>query len=212
MTHEEFLATIRDTVAGPLDSALGDALRAVKLVYGVGKLGTRGTTVFDAWVNGHPGAVDVVEIAAIAEESPLQLAGTVVHELAHVLAGHPAGHGPGWKDMARFLGLSRPQAAGQSYQDSDLDTHILAVVTTARLDDGKPKFVGAVTSGVRMSTPPGPRPCTAGIGTRGGTSRGPGSGRLRKWVCGCRTPVARVAADDWDVTCNRCRQVFVRIP
>jgi hypothetical protein len=44
----------------------------------------RGVTVFDAWENG-VGRVDIVEIAATG-----QVAGTVIHELGHVLAGRGA--------------------------------------------------------------------------------------------------------------------------
>jgi hypothetical protein len=45
--------------------------------------------------------VDVIEIAATAQESWVQLAGTVVHELGHVLAGWNAGHGKDWKAAAQ---------------------------------------------------------------------------------------------------------------
>lgn len=56
------------------------------------------------------------------------------------------------------------------------------------------------------------RPCPLGIGTRGGKSRGAGSGsRLRLWVCGCDEPVkVRVASDDFRATCERCASSFTR--
>jgi hypothetical protein len=52
-------------------------------------------------------------------------------------------------------------------------------------------------------------PCTAGTGTRGGTSRGPGSGsRMRKYVSGCGQ-IVRAATDDLHATCDCCQTPFV---
>lgn len=35
-----------------------------------------------------------------------QVRDTILHEIAHVLAGHEAGHGPAWKAQARALGIA----------------------------------------------------------------------------------------------------------
>jgi hypothetical protein len=54
-----------------------------------------------------------------------------------------------------------------------------------------------------------PKPCGAGIGTRGGKSRGIGSGsRLRKYVCDCGQ-IIRAACDDLDATHNECKSAFI---
>jgi hypothetical protein len=52
-------------------------------------------------------------------------------------------------------------------------------------------------------------PCTAGVGTRGGKSRGAGSGsRMRKYVCG-HGQIIRAATDDLHATCDVCGTPFV---
>jgi DNA-binding transcriptional regulator YiaG len=54
-------------------------------------------------------------------------------------------------------------------------------------------------------------PCTAGTGTRGGKSRGIGSGsRMRKYVAGCGQ-IVRAATDDLNATCNCCNTGFVLV-
>jgi hypothetical protein len=57
-----------------------------------------------------------------------------------------------------------------------------------------------------------PGPCRQGIGTRGGCSRGIGSGsRLRLWICNCNPPVrVRVARDAFRAVCQDCRCAFKR--
>ena len=52
--------------------------------------GLRGVTIYSRWANGHgPHDPDpFVEICAAGEESIVQLAGTTIHELAHVVLGH----------------------------------------------------------------------------------------------------------------------------
>ena len=68
------------------------ACRDVAVVYGAGDGRYRGVCHYSAWANG-VGPVEVVEIAAAGEESLVQVAGTTLHELAHVLAGWGGGHG-----------------------------------------------------------------------------------------------------------------------
>ena len=141
-----------------------------KLLYGVGDGTYRGVTVFDAWENG-VGRVDVVEVAATGQESWIQLAGTVIHELGHVLAGMAAGHSNQWKDAAVALGFrKRPAAAGQVYHLAMIDPAILHAVhdLARRIGDGRPEF----RTHAIPTLPTVPRPCSAGIGTKGGRSRG----------------------------------------
>jgi len=67
-----------------------------------------------------------------------------------------------------------------------------------------PSWLRSAPSGVV----PAPKPCPAGVGVKGGTSRGKGLGsRLRLWVCGCEKPVqVRVASDDFRAPLRRLRR------
>ncbi len=209
-THEAFVHAVRDAVVNRLgDSETRKRLLSAKLVYGGGPAGVRGLCYFGAWENGS--THDFVEITANGEESHVQLAGTTVHELAHSLAGHAAGHGPAWKAAAAVLGLKVAQAAGQSYSPDHFDVDVWPVIEALpHPSDGKPRFAQAAG---QPTLPRAPRPCPLGVGTRGGRSRGAGSGsRMRLWLCGCPegTPgrKVRVASDAWDATCNRCGTTY----
>lgn len=215
-SHEAFLQATRATIveaAQARETITEDEafkLAHTKLVYGIGNGSYRGVCHYDAWENG-VGRVDVIEVAATAEESWIQLAGTTAHELGHVLAGFGAGHGKEWKAAVERLGLRRPVAAGQQYRLAQLDPTVRErVYTTAQtMDDGRPEFK---TFGLGVGLLMVPRPCSAGIGTRGGSSRGKGSGsRMRLWECECDKPVkVRVASDDFQATCDRCGESFSR--
>jgi hypothetical protein len=227
-THEQYIQAVRDAIVtgavarGTITTEQADQLNACKLVYGVGQNGVRGTTWFRAWQNGH-GPADVVEVAAMTQESYVQLAGTTLHELAHVLAGATAGHNVAWKDTAVALGMvKRPAAAGQVYHLAMLAPWLREQVyrLAARIGDGTPGFLALLAGGGGapiLGTSPivirAPRPCSAGTGVRGGTSSGRGSGsRLRLWLCECDpNPVkVRVASDDFQATCQRCDSPFKR--
>ena len=132
---------------------------------------------------------DVIEISAFSEESVEQLWETLAHELAHVLAGCGAGHGPEWKAVAKRLGLRRPTASGPAGIE-DLEPELMKVLRQIPVpQDGKP--VTRSASVIRTGTTSGASPCPLGIGTQGGTSRGPGSGsRLRLYMCECNEPQA----------------------
>lgn len=214
-THEQFIHTTRDAVvqralATGIDAEDVERLSHAKLVYGIGNGSYRGICHYEAWENGI-GKVAVVEVAATAEESWIQLAGTTVHELGHVLAGWDAGHGANWKAAVERLGLRCPKAAGQVYQLSQLDPALRTQVyaNAQAVSDGSPAFR---TSGLGIGRLVLPRPCSAGTGTRGGKSRGKGSGsRMRLYECQCDKPVkVRVASDDFQATCDRCGEKFER--
>lgn len=170
----------------PLTDEERTKLEHTKLMYGVGRPGVRGVTIYHCWSNGAgpDKPVDVVEIGAVSEESHIQLCGTVVHELAHVLAGYDAGHGKAWKDTANRLGLRLAKAAGHLYQPAYLAPAMRERLAMLRADDGRPLFGGVRPTGRGGLQVVVPRPCGAGIGTHGGTSRGVGSGsRMHKAAC-----------------------------
>jgi len=216
-THERFLQAARDAViahavaAGTITDEQASELQHAKLLYGIGDGSYRGICHYEAWENG-VGKVAVIEVAASAQESFVQLAGTTLHELAHVLAGWGAGHGAAWKESAVALGFTiKPAAAGQVYNLSmfapDLRFRIYSLA--AEIGDGHPAFKTFGWGALGISAI---KPCSAGYGTRGGTSRGKGSGsRQRLWECKCERPVkVRTASDDFKAHCDRCGAAFER--
>jgi len=215
VTHEAFIHAVRAIVLPRVaDDAKRTRLADAKLVYGAGHgTGARGVTFYGAWANGTPGH-DFLEVCAAGEETTVQIAGTTIHELAHCLAGHAAGHGADWKGACRVLGLVHAEAAGQSYAPVHFAPDVWAAVDALTVpDDGRPTFARRGAGAGVMGRPVAPRPCPLGVGTRGGRSRGTGSGsRLRLWVCACPTAVrVRVASETFDATCNRCGSAFKRV-
>lgn len=211
LTRETFVARTREIVLAHVeDTPELERVRTAKMVYGVGQPGVRGVTIYGAWKQGCGAPVDMIEIAAMGEESPVQLAGTTIHELAHALAGYGAGHGPEWKAACGTLGLRCAKAAGHRYNLASFHPAIRSKLAELfALADGSPNFGKLFTNGA----PPKPRPCGAGIGTRGGKSRGKGSGsRMRLYECGCTPkPIKiRCASDTLNATCNACGEPFVQ--
>lgn len=215
MQHEDFIQGVRGLVLKrDIGLELRDKLATCKLTYGVGEPGLRGVTCYRAWSKVDTSPVDLIGISANGEESIVQLAGTTVHELAHVAAGTGAGHGISWKDSCKLLGLIECKAAGQDYLPEHFDTQLWSdIVQLGEPTDGNPlrskvgglPFVGVPTGKYK--------PCPLGIGTRGGQSRGPGSGsRMRLYHCQCQPVVkVRVASDTFDATCNVCQLQFQRV-
>lgn len=209
VTHEAYIHLVRDAIVEGGDLTVGERQRIAraKLTYGAGDGSYRGVCHFAKWTTDAAG--DLLEIAALSEEGPIQLAGTTTHELAHVIAGNTAGHGAEWKAACQRLGLFNALAAGMQYKEDDLADHVRKVATAYQFSDGTPNGHGASLFPFLTR---GPRPCPLGIGTRGGTSRGPGSGsRLRLYLCDCipdkatgRTNKVRVASDVWHATCKAC--------
>lgn len=200
-THETFVQAVRAAVVSRVNSETERArLLGAKLVYGAAR-SVRGRCFPGAWKNGE--THDFLEISACNEESFVQLAGTTIHELGHSLAGAGAGHGRAWKKACAVLGLRAAEASGQAYAPDHFEASVWAAIERLpHPSDGRPQFQA-------FSRAPRTRPCPLGIGTRGGTSRGIGSGsRMRLYVCGCPEGTigrkVRVASDVWDATCNTC--------
>jgi hypothetical protein len=218
-TVETFLAMARDAILDTADLKPEEIakLASCKVTYGMGDGSYRGITAYGAWktteqLSDELSTTDFIEIAATAQESWVQLAGTLLHELGHSLSGMGTGHGTEWKDACVRLGfVKRPAAAGQRYWLSlfrpELRQALYEIARTLR--DGSPNFW---TRGLAGGNTGSVRPCRAGQGTRGGTSRGKGSGsRLRLWECECERPVkVRVASDDFQAHCDVCGQAFTR--
>lgn len=213
-THEQYVERVAAAAIARLTKEEQAKLADLKLVYGAGQAGLRGVTYFNRWDRDGKLA-PFVEVCAFGQESPTQLAGTTIHELGHALAGWDAGHGKAWKEACCRLGLRTAKAAGMVYRMAAFSTdirHTLAALP--KPTDGTPKpldgiGLGWTKTGAAMAMP---KPCNAGIGTRGGKSRGVGSGsRLRLWECEC-VPVFKVrAARDIDATCNCCNALFHRV-
>ena len=171
-THEQFIHTVREIAVQRLNEADRAAALDAKLVYGAGSKHTRGVTYFGCWKNGHDHAF--AEICAFGEDSPIQVAGTTLHEIGHVLAGLGQGHGDGWREACNKLGLQFVRAAGTKYSLAcfapDIRAAIAALPTPT---DGRPQpFGGFGPNGMPLQLKL--RPCSAGIGTKGGKSRGTG--------------------------------------
>ncbi len=218
MKHEDYIREVREIVCRAVsDAAIRERLLACKLVYGIGDGTYRGVCYYGAWKNGHPHAAELVEIAATGEESPVQLAGTTLHELGHVLAGRGQGHGRTWAQSCQQIGLRCVKAAGTRYSFANFAPSIrTSIYKLSTLSDGSPIF-GQSARGFVGLPPMRVRPCPLGQGTRGGTSRGKGSGsRMRKFTCGCVNPATgkaipvRRASDTFNATCHDCGQVFTR--
>lgn len=221
VTHESFIQNVRGAaiqfyLSEPHKSDEFTAglrkLESAKLVYGRGMHGLRGITAYNAWKPGQnthgtdEQGHDFIEVCALGEESWVQLAGTTLHELAHVLAGWGAAHGKEWKAACAKLGLRRVHAAGTQYMLANFDPAMRqALALMAKPCDGMPSNAAGYIKHTKTGSA---RVCTAGIGTKGGKSRGVGSGsRLRKYVCP-HGQIVRASTDELDATCGVCGGKF----
>lgn len=216
ITHESFIARVAELAISRLEKPEDrEALRAIKLTYGAGPDGVRGITYYKRWGKGTDEAVPFVGINAMCQENPIQLAGTTIHELGHVLAGWDAGHDKPWHGACEALGLRRIKAAGTIYTRAMFDPWLRDAI--ARLDvptDGQPVCtLGNVGGGAGYAGQPLPfrlKPCGAGKGTKGGTSYS--ATRMLKYVCegqGHKPSIVRASAGaDFNATCNHCQTLF----
>ena len=208
-THETFINQVRELVIGfQNDEQLIEKLEHVKLCYGGTAHNVRGTTIYDQWDNSK-GKVEMVVLNPRCESSWSQLAGTTVHELGHVMAGHGCGHNAEWKASCVLLGLQNVKASGQEYNSEDFNPAFwLKLLMIPKPTDGKPLNGANGGSGGGL-----PVPCSHGIGSRGGKSRGKNSGsRMKKYTCECEKPViVRHAGNRFNATCNECSALFIKI-
>ena len=60
-----------------------------------------------------------IELSAVLmpHETAEAIRGTILHEIAHALAGPEAGHGPLWRAVARTLGVPDPRARREHTSD-----------------------------------------------------------------------------------------------
>lgn len=211
-THEQFVHSVAALAIARLNADETLKAQAVKLVYGSGPSGTRGVTFYSRWKKaGQTDAVPFVEVSAFGQESWVQVAGTTIHELGHVLAGWSAAHGKDWKAACERLGLRRIKAAGTRYCLAMFAPDLRnAIAMLPRPSDGEPVSPVAGMVGAGPLGPVTVKGCNVGIGTRGGKSRGKGSGsRLRLWECECDPPVkARVSSDRFRAHCDCCSGAF----
>ena len=205
-THENFIDAIHAAAMARVNEQERMILSCIKLVYGAGETGLRGVTYYHRWAGKDRAPAPFVEVCAFGQSSLVQIAGTTLHELAHVLAGWGAGHGPDWKAACERLGLRCAKASGTRYSWANLAPGLRELVYGLPApDEGAPvAMLGGGAAGAAV------KPCTAGFGTRGGKSRGPGSGsRMRLFVCECEPPVkVRAARDNLAARCLCCDQNF----
>lgn len=205
LTHEQFIHAVIELGMNRLPPDERAKCNA-RITYGAGQPGTRGVTYYGRWLTQDGQQIPFVEICSFSEESPVQLAGTTLHEMGHVLAGFGAGHSKDWKVACAKLGLVGIQAAGTEYTlecfTDDIRAYIVELI--GRLELAKP------SNGLQGFPHAKPRPCPMGIGTRGGKSRGVGSGsRLRKFVCECDPPlIIRASRDEAHCTCSICNAEY----
>lgn len=227
-THEDYIRDVAIWVTSHADINPTEQaeLAGVKLVYGSGPTGTRGVTFYGRWKanDGEGNARPFVEVSAFGQESIVQLTGTTIHELGHVLAGWNAGHGKLWHEACARLGLIDIQAAGTDYSWENFQPWVRDYCQSiAPPDEGSPTRSvtgsagiggGIAGTGVAIFKGMAFKGCQAGIGTRGGKSRGIGSGsRLRLFECECHKPVkVRLACDEFDAVHNPCAKPFHRVP
>jgi len=210
LTHDQFIGAIAEIALAQLDCGVEKStLSNIKLTYGAGPNGVRGVTYYNQWTKGET-EMPFVEISAFNQESVVQVAGTVLHELGHVLAGFKAGHGKEWHNACDRIGLRRIKAAGTNYGWANFKPAIREAITKLGAPvDGQPRNLATQFVGRTFK----PRGCQAGIGTRGGKSRGTGSGsRLRLYECACEPKPfkVRIASDHFDATCNCCKTDFLK--
>lgn len=245
ITHEAFIQRVYALALKRPQLTKEDhkALSRVRLTYGAaGDAGLRGVTWHDKWDHGcdahgkrckgrKPQIGALICVHGSGQQSVCQLIGTTLHELAHAMAGPGAGHMGEWRAACARVGL--PAAVnGTEYTWDSFDPEFVPTLKAIPVpNDGMPRSVAAVIAGLRkkggeglppaLRTGPLPaepkvKPCGAGFGVRGGTSRGKGSGsRMLKYTCdhkgdkcGDAPKVLRCASTSLKATCATCGEAW----
>ncbi|MCB7128156.1 MAG: hypothetical protein J3T61_01295 [Candidatus Brocadiales bacterium] len=186
MTHEEYLQAVRDAVIQYAPEH-APVLENTKLVYGDGTPKRRGRCIKATWKLGealHP----FVEISAHAEESLIQIRGTIIHELGHAIC-EKTGHNKAWRRCCTELGLTIVKKGGQDYHQDHFNPALLLLLEKIPdPTDGNPDFSAF------------------------GGQKKPGS-RLVLFECACNPPVkVRIAAAEHIpvIQCMECNFLFKR--
>lgn len=250
-THESYLDAIRRAAIKwaatktkdhaptitPEESAL---LSSIKIAYGNSPSGVLGQCHLAKWSGPKGATFPLVTVSAIYQESPVQLAITILHELGHVLAEQRAytravedakgtdtkpnaahvrcGHDSKWEQGAKDIGLSVPKA---TYTTGDAAWTQIAPGLSESIQSIAPPTEGSPILGTEgwakdaegRPIPP-TRRCTGGDGSRGGRSRGAGSkSRFWKYQCGC-PKIIRYAGSRVPLraACLDCGEPFVLDP
>lgn len=80
-------------------------------------------------LRGQTSAGGAMEVAQ--RDNALQLAGTVIHEMAHVLVGTQQEHNYNWVSAATHLGMNVVEAEGQRYAPEHFDADALRIIEEA---------------------------------------------------------------------------------
>jgi len=221
-THDAYIADVARLACRHPGSTEPDriAISKVRLAYGDGEAGVMGVTRFNLWKGPDGERQHWCAVCATCQpEGSFLLAETVLHELGHAIAGQLGAHGPLWKAACERLGLADAKAT-YAHGDKPVFSAWMAA-QLAKLKEpteGRPDRAAGPVLGPPL--PPGAlppiRPCGAGVGTKGGKSRGPGSGtRNALHVCGgCKPPVkvrAAVSKRPLSATCDHCKTSFSRV-